>query len=411
MLNWENVPSDNRLTVLRAKVPGGWLVFTRWGSDEAMRQLSSCLTLAAMLVVTSTADAQTPTRPAPTVRPAVDGVLAAFEQHRLVGLGDMHNMAQQEDFFVTLIRDPRFVKEVGNVVVEFGTATHQAILDRYVNGGDVSFAELRSVWSDVVGWVPTVTGLGYVNFFVQVRTINLSLPPEQRVRVWLGEPVIDWSKVKTREDVMPFMSQRDSNPAAIIKREILAKGKKALVIYGAGHFDMPDMPVEFRVRSLQTLVEEDYPDAFFIVLPYWGFVEKACSVAFEQTYRDWPTPAMAFPVRGSTIEDALSKRGCHASTPSNPVINLPNKTAAELAEIRAKVAIAEEHMLSGMNGDALLYLGPAATLTRTPQEPSIYLDAAYRAEINRRNQIRGFQLLPNAIPFEPNTVSPRPLRP
>jgi hypothetical protein len=45
------------------------------------------------------------------------------------------------------------------------------------------------------------------------------------------------------------------------------------------------------------------------------------------------------------------------------------------------------------------------------QEPSIYLDAAYRAEINRRNQIRGLPLLPNAIPFEPNTVSPRPMRP
>lgn len=54
-------------------------------------------------------------------------------------------------------------------------------------------------------------------------------------------------------------------------------------------------------------------------------------------------------------------------------------------------------MLSGINGDALLYLGPAATLTRTPQEPSIYLDAAYRAEINRRNQIRGLPPLSDAI--------------
>ena len=110
------------------------------------------------------------------------------------------------------------------------------------------------------------------------------------------------------------------------------------------------------------------------------------------------------------IEDALRKPGCHAS-PSGATFSMPNKTEAELAEIRAKVAIAEENMLSGMNGDALLYLGPAATLTRTPQEPSIYLDAAYRAEINRRNQIRGLLPLPNAIPFEPNTVSPRPMRP
>ena len=274
-----------------------------------------------------------------------------------------------------------------------------------------AYAELRSVWSDGVGWVPTVTGLGYANFFVQVRTINLSLPPGQRLRVWLGEPAIDWSRIKTREDFMPFMSQRDSYPATIIRREILAKGKKALVIYGAGHFDMPDMPAEFAMRSLQNLVEDDYPDAFFIVLPYWGFIEKACSTAFEQAFRDWPIPSLASPVRGSTIEDALRKPGCHASSASTPNISLPNKTDAELAELRAKVALAEENMLSGMNGDALLYLGPASTLTRTPQEPSIYLDAAYRAEINRRNQIRGLQLFPNAIPFEPNTVSPRPMRP
>ena len=89
---------------------------------------------------------------------------------------------------------------------------------------------------------------------------------------------------------------------------------------------------------------------------------------------------------------------------------MPNKTEAEVAEIRAKWALAGRDMLSGVNGDALLYLGPAATLTRTAQEPSIYLDAAYRAEINRRNQIRGIPPLPDAIPFE-NVASPRSLRP
>ena len=373
--------------------------------------------VAALLAGTSMASAQTPHPPMPTVRGAIDGILAAFEKHRLVGLGDMHGMAQQEDFFVTLIRDPRFVKEVGNVVVEFGTATHQDILDRYINGGNVSYAELRSVWSDVVGWTPTVTGLGYVNFFVQVRTINLSLAPEQRIRVWLGEPAIDWSKVNTREDIIPAMEQRDSYPATIIKREILGKGKKALVIYGHWHFATPGMlpkdPKGIVIgldRDLRTEIEDDHPNAYFVVLPYWGFVEKACSAAFEQTYRDWTTPALAFPVRGSTIEDALRKPGCHAAPPIGP-INMPNKTDAELAAIRASVEIAEDEMASGVNGDALLYLGPAATLTRTPQEPSIYLDAAYRAEINRRNQIKGLPLLPNAIPFEPNTVSPRPMRP
>lgn len=35
MLHWELVPSDSGLTVYRAQVPGGWLVFTYWGSGYA----------------------------------------------------------------------------------------------------------------------------------------------------------------------------------------------------------------------------------------------------------------------------------------------------------------------------------------------------------------------------------------
>ena len=35
MLHWETVPTDKRFSVYRAKVPGGWLVFTRWGSERS----------------------------------------------------------------------------------------------------------------------------------------------------------------------------------------------------------------------------------------------------------------------------------------------------------------------------------------------------------------------------------------
>lgn len=362
----------------------------------------------ASLSVGSPAAAQPPSRALPTVRPAIDALLAAFETHPLVGLADAHNLAQEEDFFASLIRDARFATDVGHVVVEFGTATHQDMLDRYINGGAVSFAELRRVWSDTVGATPTITGLGYANFFAQVRTTNLSLPPERRIRVWLGEPVLDWATVRTPEDIRPAMEQRDSYPAALIKREVLAKGKKALVIYGNAHFGLPGLPAELGpIKMLRDVVEEDYPDAFFLVAVYSGFVEKDCAAAFERTHHDWPTPALAFPVRGSTIEDALRRPGCSTAPPNNTTINLPNKTEAELADLRAQVATVFRDMLLGINSDALLYLGPAATLTRTPQEPSIYLDAAYRAEINRRNQIRGLPPLPETIPV----VSPRPMRP
>jgi len=62
---------------------------------------------------------------APTVLPAIDGILNAFQNHPLVGIEDDHNSAQEEDFYAALVRDPRFAAEVGNVVVEFGDAAQQ----------------------------------------------------------------------------------------------------------------------------------------------------------------------------------------------------------------------------------------------------------------------------------------------
>jgi hypothetical protein len=79
------------------------------------------------------------TLPAPTVTSGIEGILEAFQTHPVVGLGDIHGMAQEEDFYAALIRDPRFAKDVGNVVVEFGDAAEQETINRYVTGEASSF--------------------------------------------------------------------------------------------------------------------------------------------------------------------------------------------------------------------------------------------------------------------------------
>src|SRR6202000_3087857 len=87
----------------------------------------------------------------PKVSPATEGLLAAFQTHPLVGLSEWHGLAQELDFYVALLRDPRFAADVGNVVVEVGDASQQSVIDRYVNGDAVPYSELRKVWSDTVG--------------------------------------------------------------------------------------------------------------------------------------------------------------------------------------------------------------------------------------------------------------------
>lgn len=357
----------------------------------------------------------------PTVSPAIDGILAAFQTHALVGIGDKHNLAQELDFYGALIRDPRFPQQVGNVVVEFGGAAHQAIIDRYVAGDPVPYTELRKVWTDVVGWVPTVQGLGYINFYAQVRAANQGLAPDKRIRVWLGEPQIDWSRIKTREDWQRVAAFRDTNAAQVIAREILEKHRKALVIYGTGHFGERAESLEQTQRwseamnkklgiegplqfGLQTLVEKKFPNAFFVVMPYDGFLDPACAKTFEKNKQPWPVPALASPVRGSALEAELQIPACRV-VPLPTGAPPPDLTEAEARQMADK---SDRHD-KGLTSDALLYLGPAERLTRTPINPQMYMDQDYRDEVSRHNQILTGQPLGQASP-QNLSVAPRPWR-
>jgi hypothetical protein len=355
---------------------------------------SSFILGASLALSFSAADAQKSPNalPPPTVRPAIDGILAGFQSHPLVAIGNREDYSQEEDFYAALVRDPRFAREVGNVVVEFGSGAHQDIIDRYINGGDVSFSDLRKVWSDIVGFnVPYA--IGYVNFFVQVREVNRTLPQNQRIHVWLGEPPIDWSKIKSKAEFVRYYPQRDTHPAEIIEKEILAKHNKALVIYGGGHFYAFDghMP-------MLALVEQKYPNTVFVVEMYTGFSTKACTEQFEQSVRSWPTPAVLTAVKGSSLEEKMRRPGCDVVSRDEFKFP-PSFTETKKSQIISEV----ERLAAGLNANALLYLGKAAGLTQSPYEPSIYLDPDYRREMNRRVGL-GFE-----FEFDGSPIGPVPM--
>ena len=85
-----------------------------------------------------------------TWQPAIDLILTAFETHPLVALSDGagHGQTETRDFFHALIRDSRFSSTVNSVVIEFGNARYQSMIDRYVAGNPVTRDELRHVWED-----------------------------------------------------------------------------------------------------------------------------------------------------------------------------------------------------------------------------------------------------------------------
>jgi hypothetical protein len=208
----------------------------------------------------------------------------------------------------------------------------------------------------------------------------------------------------------------------VIVREILEKHRKALVIYGTGHFgpslrsmeqlqrgkaDMDkqlgaDTPLQL---GLQTLVEQKFPKAFFLVIPYDGFTDPACTRTFEKNTQSWPVPALASPVVGSSLEAELQMPGCRAVPLSPPGMSPPGISEADLRAMDNKV----DTLNKGLTADALLYLGPAEKLTRTPINPDNYLDQAYRDEVSWHSQLVNGQPLKPALP-QTMTVAPKPWR-
>jgi hypothetical protein len=135
-------------------------------------------------------------------------------------------------------------------------------------------------------------------------------------------PPIDWSKIKTEKDLDPLVEKRNQYPAEIIKTQIFAKNKKALVIYGAFHLHGEG--------SLREQVDSIRPGAFFVVTLHTGYDEGLCARCFEQAARDWPQPAFATSVGESSLEFELLVQGCNFVPLA--AIGLANMTAAEKAK-------------------------------------------------------------------------------
>jgi hypothetical protein len=310
-------------------------------------------------------------------------------------LGDWHGLAQEEDFYVSLVSDPRFAKQVGNVVVEFGNASQQRIIDRYVDGEDIPYTELRRVWGDTsyAGWFPTVTALGYLNFYAAIRAANAKLPIANQIHVWLGRTPVDWSNIKTKQDLLKAVGDHvDRYPADLIAQHILSKSKKALIIYGAFHF--------YDKGSLTELIRQRYPGSLFIITPYTGFADRSCSEKFESMLRNSPVPALIAASQSMQEQQPLTS-SCRLLDASN---------FADMTEPqRVKLRVEMESQASVLVGNSLLYLAPAETLTKSPLSPDLYLDPEFRKENDRRAALSGGEL--DVWPTtQDNPMSPQFLR-
>jgi hypothetical protein len=190
----------------------------------------SALLMFICLMICGQSRAQTPAPQDP-----VEGIVRLFDTYRIVMLGEIHGSRQEWDLLRKLVAAPGFAERVNDIVMEFGNANYQDVVDRFIAGDDVPLDQVQGAWRDTVGALGPVSPV-YGEFYAAVRAVNQTLPKQRRLRIVLGDPPMDWNQVHSREDVAFFLPFRDEFYSSVVRYQILAKKRKALLICGGGHF-------------------------------------------------------------------------------------------------------------------------------------------------------------------------------
>ncbi len=316
-----------------------------------------------------------------------DAVLGAFTTHRLVGVGEIHGLQTHGDALTLLLSDPRLPGVVDDIVVEFGNALYQHTIDRFIAGQPVADAELRRVWRNtVVSPLDTYDEPMYEQAYRTIRAANWAQTADQRMRVLLGDVAIDWSKTTTFCQYLAFQQQRDAHFATVVKEQVLAKGRRALLLKGLDGFVRPNAIERVTGERVYAIVDlafaasdpgsvgkqlAQYPR--FTVIPAAGtwLGSADAGLLFGDVGPPGPGPgkevvALRRCRNGLPYGRPFKPRGAQAPNDgSSPHCGKPVRTLV----------------------DAGLYLGQPGELTASLPNPAVYLDPTYWKELQRRNTI------------------------
>ena len=293
--------------------------------------------------------------------PGIPAVLSAFDSYQVVALPAGHGMKDLDDFILALVRDPRFPDQVNDIAVECGNSLYQPLLDRYIAGMEVPLTEVRKVWRNTTQSMMCSRSAFYEQLFPLVRAINQRLPPHKRLRVLAGDPPIDWGQVKTSDDARRHF-KRDETIATVMEIEVLARHRKALMLFGTFHL------MHGQGINAVSTYEKKYPQVTFVISDLGNYDTSR--------FAAWPNPSLV-PTRGTWL-GALSPSDIW--DPGLRILDCKVQSGfpSELQKPVADVI------------DAFLYLGPRDLRLAEPTPGSIALDDEYMTELQRREGLTVF---------------------
>ena len=228
----------------------------------------------------------------PSPQPAAEYITRAFDRYPIVALSEMHGNIESRNLLAQLIRHDGFAGKVNDIVIEFGNARYQSVVDRYIAGGAVERDVLRGTWEETTQTSGIWSLPMYEEMLADIRAVNATLPPADRFRVLLGDPPIDWAKVTSPADD-DMNDWRDAHFAWVVEKDVRAPGRKALVFVGGAH-------IARRVvfpNSLIHLLDARLPGQTHVV----SVVDVgATDASIALRLRSWASPSVAS-IRGTWL--------------------------------------------------------------------------------------------------------------
>lgn len=284
-------------------------------------------------------------------------VLQAFETHDIVMLGEIHNNKQEYEWLDSLVSNPDFADRVDDIVMELGNSLYQKSVDRYIAGEAVPIEEVQRAWRSTLGLGPPPPIYG--ELYKKIRETNMRRRGKHQMRVLCGDPYINWSKVKTKDDIGPFLGHRDQWYAQVVKDEVLAKHQRAFLIAGSAHFlrEQGDGYIEPELRRAGAKT--------FVILAGTNTVGGYDDL--DHRFDSWPAPSIAL-VNGNWVGELAAIPVISGGTEEiKPPLKLKNAA------------------------DALLYLGPRDSLILVSAPPDEVDGTPYGKELLRRMTLLGFE--------------------
>ena len=294
----------------------------------------------------------------------VDGIIDAFKTHDVVALGEgEHGNEQGAAFRAKLYRDPRFQAVVNDIVVESGNGRYQAMMDRYIAGETVPEKELRRAWLETTQPTDVWDRDIYADMFRTIREINQKLPKEKQLRVLLGDTPYPSDPANPRARTQ----RSDTFPAELIEHEVIAKKRKALIVYGEMHFlrrvppPMPGQPAGTIVGLLET--------AGVKVFSIWTFTGPGAELpTLQPDIANWKKPSLTL------IKD--TPLGTAPFTFYYPkgsgMVRRPGPNGPIMVDLGEAIGGVMQEQF-----DAVLYLGPKSEITYAELSKSLCADPEY----------------------------------